>query len=116
MPTRWGSCCTIIARSRSACTDPRTSLAVRLKPDFADAWFNLGNALQALGRHADAIPSYEQTLRYRPGDAVAHNNLGVALESVGRPDEALGHYQAALRLQPGLREAQLGVERVGTKR
>ena len=39
--------------------------AVRLRPDFADAYSNLGNVLRELGRTTDAIAMYERRLKRR---------------------------------------------------
>ena len=53
--------------------------AVRLKPDYAEAYNNLGNALKDQGKLEEAIASYQQALRLKPDYAEAHNNLGNAL-------------------------------------
>ena len=49
--------------------------AVRLKPDYAEAHNNLGNALTALGRVEEAAASFQEAVRLRPDYAEAHNNL-----------------------------------------
>ena len=78
----------------------RFEAAVRLKPDSADGYFNLGTALMRAGRLDEAIDRYRDALRIRPDSAAAHNNLGNALDEQGRLDEALAHYRETLRLQP----------------
>jgi tetratricopeptide (TPR) repeat protein len=81
--------------------------ALRLKPGYVEAHYNLGTALASLGRPADAIAQYREALRLNAGYAEAHYNLGVELERMpGRLDEAIGEYQAAVRLKPGYGEAQ----------
>jgi tetratricopeptide (TPR) repeat protein len=79
--------------------------AIRLKPNFAFAHFNLAFALASRGEADRAIPEYEQALRLEPDFARAHNQLASALASRGRVDEAIQHYEAALRLDPDLAEA-----------
>jgi len=51
------------------------SKALRIKPDYAEAYGNLGNALIALGKHEQAIASYTKALQINPDYAEAHNNL-----------------------------------------
>jgi tetratricopeptide (TPR) repeat protein len=44
------------------------SLALRLNPRDADAWFNLGQAYTMVGRYHDAALQYENVLRLNPRD------------------------------------------------
>ena len=67
--------------------------------DFA-ANFNLGAALQSMGRLEEAMGYYRQALRIKPDDAVARNSLGTALQTGGKFDEAINEYREALRIQP----------------
>jgi len=83
----------------------RTELAlwsdtVLHRPGNARAQSNLGNALLAVGRAADAVPHYEEALRLNPDYADAENNLGRALVELGRPADAIPHLEAALRAKP----------------
>lgn len=61
---------------------------------------NLGLALVAQRRHAEAVPLFEEALRVRPGDS----NVGVALSSAllfcDRPAEALARCEEILALDP----------------
>ncbi len=74
--------------------------AIRLNPDFAKAYIELGNDLFALGKIDEAIDRYSQALYIRRDYATAHNNLGVALAKQGKVGEAIRHYTQALRLKP----------------
>ena len=67
--------------------------------DFV-AHANLGAALEARGRPAEAIEEYRQALRARPQSAAVHNNLGAALQTAGDLDAAIAEYQQAVRAQP----------------
>jgi protein O-GlcNAc transferase len=80
--------------------------ALAIKPDYAEAHYNLGSALQGLGRHGDAVTHYRKALALGHDNADLHNNLGAALQQVGRPDEAIAHLERALALQPGNAQAQ----------
>jgi protein O-GlcNAc transferase len=60
-----------------------------------------GNALQRLGRFAEAAAAYRRALRLDPGSAGTCCNLAVALQAQGQLDEAAAAYAKALALQPG---------------
>ena len=52
--------------------------ALQLRPDYAEAAFNLGNALRELGRLDEAIAWYRQASALRPDFPEALDNLGSA--------------------------------------
>src|SRR5262249_33729675 len=79
--------------------------ALRLKPDYPDAHTNLGVALQAQGKLAEAEAEHREALRLKPDDALAHYNLGNALSAQGKLPEAVAEYREALRLQPDYPDA-----------
>ena len=62
--------------------------ALELKPDFAEAHSNLGNALKDLGKLDKAVACYRRALELKPDSAEAHSNLGSALKEQGKLDEA----------------------------
>ena len=53
--------------------------ALRLKPDLAEAYNNLGLALDDKGQHGAAIAEFKEALWLKPDFAVTHGNLGYAL-------------------------------------
>ena len=83
--------------------------ALRLKPGYAEAHNNLGNALDSLGRTTEAIAHFEEALRLKPNYVEAHNDLGIALGSVGRTPEAIEQYEEALRLKPDFFQASFNL-------
>ena len=50
--------------------------AIRLQPDYAEAHYNLGNALAAQGKRDEAVAEYRTAIRLKPDYAKAHCNLG----------------------------------------
>jgi protein O-mannosyl-transferase len=52
--------------------------ALDLRPDYAEAWNNLGAAYNKLSRYEEAAAACEQALRYKPDFALARNNLQYA--------------------------------------
>ena len=49
--------------------------ALRIKPDYAEAHYNLGVALAQAGRIPEAIEHLQQALRIKPDYAQAQNAL-----------------------------------------
>jgi tetratricopeptide (TPR) repeat protein len=86
--------------------------ALRLAPDHADAYLNLGALLCEAGRCDDAVALYDVALKHCPADATLHFNRAIALEDQGRLDEALASYEACLKLQPDLADAHFNAARL----
>ena len=57
--------------------------AVKIRPDYAEVWNNLGIMLGNLGRHADALATFEKALEIRPEYADAQKNREIALRLKG---------------------------------
>ena len=58
--------------------------ATEADPDYALAFFDLGNVLDELKRLQDAIAAYQRAIALVPQYADAHYNLALALERQGR--------------------------------
>ena len=84
---------------------PSYHAAIRIRPNYAEAHYNLGNALHDKGRLDDAIDEYRAAIRIKPDYAEAHTNLGLALRVKGRLDDAIAEYYAAIRIKPDYAEA-----------
>ena len=74
--------------------------AVEKTPRKARPRHNLGVALNALGRRAEAMALLQEAVRLDPGYAQGHESLGVALSDAGRPVEAEAHFRRAIELDP----------------
>ena len=84
---------------------PAINRALAIKPDYADAHSNLGNALQALGKLDEAVASYNKAIKLKPDYAEAYVNLGVSLNDQWNHDEAVTSYNKAISLRPDYVEA-----------
>jgi tetratricopeptide (TPR) repeat protein len=82
------------------------------------AHYNLGIALNDMGRIDDAIAHYQQAIELRPSYAEAHYNLGRLLAQKGRLNDAIIHYEKALEINPADAESRnnLGVTLFGSGR
>ena len=82
-----------------------TGGALALAPGRGDIYNNLGNVLQDLGRHGEALETYERALALKPDSPEAHNNRGNALRHLRRFTEAFESYERAIALKPDYAEA-----------
>ena len=73
--------------------------------DFAEAHYNLGNALVDKGKVDEAIATTGRPSPSIPSIAEAHYNLGIALLDKGKVDEAIAEYREAIRLKPDFPDA-----------
>ncbi|MEI6429500.1 MAG: tetratricopeptide repeat protein, partial [Pseudanabaena sp. ELA607] len=72
--------------------------AIRLKPDYAEAYNNRGNAKLALGDKQGAINDFNQAIRIKPDLAEVYLNRGLAKSDLGMIQSALEDLQEARRL------------------
>ena len=74
--------------------------ALKIKPDYAEAYYNMGIALKDKGDPEAAIDSYKQALKIKPDYAEAYYNMGNALTDKGDPEAAIDSYKQALKIKP----------------
>lgn len=80
--------------------------ALALRPGSAEAHFNLGVGLDAIGKLDDAIAAYDGALAHRPDYAEALNNRGNVLGKLARYEEAADSYARAVKVKPGYADAR----------
>jgi tetratricopeptide (TPR) repeat protein len=74
--------------------------ALRLKPDYPQAWLGFGVARFHQGDLPGAIEAYRQAIQLNPDLAEAHNNLGNVLKDSGQLADAIDCYRKSLALSP----------------
>jgi tetratricopeptide (TPR) repeat protein len=74
--------------------------ALSIKPDYVEAFYNMGNALREHGKLEEAIKAYNNALAIKPDHAEAYNNMGNALNKQGKFKEAIKAYKNALAIKP----------------
>ena len=75
---------------------------VRLNPNAAEAYNNLGNCYFRQGSHEKAIENYQKAAENNPGHVECHHNSGVVYQKLGKIKEAEKEFTTALKLNPGL--------------
>ncbi len=76
-----------------------------LKPESADAHYNLGTALTKTLQWERSIFHYQEAIRLNPTFPASHYNLGNAYQELKRHDEAIAAYQRVVILTPEHRRA-----------
>lgn len=79
--------------------------AIRLKPDYAEAYNNRGYGHNDKGDIDAALDDFNEAIRLRPDFFEAYNNRGSVRDDKGDLDGALADYNEAIRLKPDFAEA-----------
>ena len=79
--------------------------ALRLRPEWAEAWVNLGRLYAENTNPVAATECFRAALELDPQDATAIYNLGVVAQDSGREADAIALYARALELDATIAEA-----------
>lgn len=80
-----------------------------LRSEDAELWALKGQALQGLGRWADAEACFLRGLKYSPGNARLLVLQGHLYTRLGRSEDAVSSYTRALSRDPGMTDAYRGL-------
>jgi tetratricopeptide (TPR) repeat protein len=89
------------AEGRSDEAEAHYKNALEDRPDYTEAWVNLGVLEASRGNGVEAARAFEEGLRLNPKDATALINLAALREREHRWEEAIQLYQRAALLNPG---------------
>ena len=87
------------------------AIALKLKPDYADAWLATGKIRTAQHDYAPADSAFTSAIRYNPTNAASFYERGLNHLNTNRFDLATTDFRQAIALQPALHEAALGEAR-----
>jgi Putative Zn-dependent protease, contains TPR repeats len=71
--------------------------AIKLKPDFAEAYYHLGEAYLELA-DKKAVEAFKRAISHKPDSALAYNKLGEAYSNERDYQKAIDAYTQSLRL------------------
>ncbi len=74
--------------------------AIQIAPDFAMAWFDLGQVLSKRAKRTEAIEAFRQATVLEPRNGNAWERLASANASAGYPEQAADAYRKAIALIP----------------
>ncbi|SIT47107.1 hypothetical protein BN2475_710057 [Paraburkholderia ribeironis] len=95
----------------TACRDYESAIysaqqGLTLQADSAVLHYNMGLAMQLLGRLGEAATCYRSAIRFAPEHCAAHNNLGIVLKTFDQLNEAEHHFRHAVSANPDNCEAR----------
>jgi protein O-GlcNAc transferase len=79
--------------------------AIKVDPQLAWTYNQLGNALSDKWKFDEAIAAYRQAIQIDPNYADAYKNLGGGLFLQGKLDEAIAAYRQVIQIDPNFAEA-----------
>lgn len=91
-------------------------VALRLKPNYAEACNRLGQAFRLKGDLDEAIAGYKMAIRLDARFSAAHRNLGQAFEEKGEAMMAAQAYDRYLLLVPGAPDAAVVRDKIAKLR
>jgi tetratricopeptide (TPR) repeat protein len=94
----------------SKCTESPKAIeylteAIRLQPDFANAYGARGNAYANQSQYQLALEDYDKAILLKPDKAVFFNNRGNVYKDLNKYQLAIEDYNQAIRLKPDNAEA-----------
>ena len=72
---------------------------VQINLEF-DTFYKNGIALVRLGKHGEAVASFDKALEINPNNMKTLSNKGVALARLGKHEEAVASFDKALEINP----------------
>lgn len=89
--------------------------ALKLQPDFAEAWNKRATLNYLLGRYDASVIDIHKTLSLEPRHFGALSGLGLINLALGREREALKAFEAAVRIHPYLPGADTHIQELTEK-
>ena len=80
--------------------------AIRLEPNYPEAYNSLGVAHAGKGEYDQAVTSYDQAIRLDPNYAIALYNRALALQALGHKPEADRDFSQAKQVGPRMTPAK----------
>jgi tetratricopeptide (TPR) repeat protein len=91
--------------------EPHYREALRVRPDYADAYRGLANSLRRLGRRDEAMRVYQDGLRVAPRSGPLLYGLAIAEWESGREEDAIAHLRELSETPPVTADSSLVLAR-----
>lgn len=84
-------------------------LSIKLEPNSAEVYLNLGHAYLKLTKNADAIKAFKESIKLNPDQPESQYGLGVAAFRSNRYRDAADAFKKAATLSPSMAKAHYGL-------
>ena len=74
--------------------------AIEIRPDYANAYFNMGLSYVKKGNYDKVIEAYKKCIEYEPENARAYYLIGWSYGNKGNYDKAIEAYKKAIEIKP----------------
>ena len=75
-------------------------MAIKLNPDFTEAYQNMASTYILLGQYQGAINACNKAISLNPDSAIAYSDLGESLYFLGRHKESIDSCKKSIELNP----------------
>ena len=82
---------------------------VKLKPDYVEAYYNIGIVLGHQGKQDEAMEAFHMALTLKPEFAEAYSGIGITLRNQDKLNEAIDAFHKALAVKPDFAEAYINI-------
>ncbi|MCU0536375.1 MAG: tetratricopeptide repeat protein [Hydrococcus sp. Prado102] len=86
--------------------------ALKIRPEYAEAWIGKGNVQQASGKSKDALNSYEKAIQIQPRNWQAWIGRAQVLDKLGKSQEAIDTFKGAIQINNNAQEAWQGLAQI----
>ena len=93
---KYGEGITIIAWDKNSEALRAFKEAVKLNPEYAEAYYKMGLVYDSMLDHDKAIEAYTKVVALNPDFVKAYQSLGLAYEGKGQRAEAVKYFKKAL--------------------
>jgi len=87
-------------------------IALKIDPELAWAYNNLGIALGSTNRHEEAVRNFLKSIELEPENPRSYDHLGVTYARMKKWEEARKAWLKALEIEPGYEEAKKNLEKL----
>lgn len=86
--------------------------ALKIRPEYAEAWTGKGNVQQASGKSKEALNSYEKAIQIQPRNWQAWVGRAQILDKLGKSQEAIDTFKGAIKIDKNAKEAWQGLAQI----